>query len=114
MSLKVYGAAAFREAIAYCLELAEHAQRVLEAGQRWEVVTPAQLGIVTFRLAGGEAADARTRALVPALMADGFAVLSSTEVHGRVALRMCTDNPRATHRDIEATIDRLAELAHVH
>ena len=112
MSLKIYGAAAFREAIAYCLELAEHAQRVLEADERWEVVTPAQLGIVTFRLAGGPSADDRTRALVPALIADGFAVLSSTEVHGRVALRMCTDNPRTTHGDIEATLDRLAELAH--
>jgi glutamate/tyrosine decarboxylase-like PLP-dependent enzyme len=111
MSLKVYGAAAFREAIAYCLGLAEHAQGLLEAAARWEVVTPAQLGIVTFRLAGGPSADDRTRALVPALAADGLAVLSSTEVHGRVALRMCTDNPRTTHADVEATLDRLSRLA---
>jgi glutamate/tyrosine decarboxylase-like PLP-dependent enzyme len=111
MSLKVYGAAAFREAIGSCLELAEHAEQRLRADPRWEVVTPAQLGIVTFRLAGGPAQDARTRALVPALMADGLAVLSSTEVGGRVALRMCTDNPRTTPGDIEATITRLGELA---
>jgi glutamate/tyrosine decarboxylase-like PLP-dependent enzyme len=111
MSLKVYGAEAFREAIAYCLGLAEHAERLLLADPSWEVVTPAQLGIVTFRLAGGPAEDARTRALVPALTADGLAVLSSTEVGGRVALRMCTDNPRTTPEDVEATIARLGELA---
>jgi aromatic-L-amino-acid/L-tryptophan decarboxylase len=68
-------------------------------------------GIVTFRLAGGASADARTRALVPALTADGLAVLSSTDVHGRVALRMCTDNPRTTREDVEATLGRLGELA---
>jgi glutamate/tyrosine decarboxylase-like PLP-dependent enzyme len=111
MSLKVYGAEAFREAIEHCLGLAEHAQELLDADGRWKVVTPAQLGIVTFRLAGGPACDERTRALVPALTADGLAVLSSTEVHGRVALRMCTDNPRTTRGDIEATIGRLSELA---
>jgi glutamate/tyrosine decarboxylase-like PLP-dependent enzyme len=110
MSLKTYGAEAFREAIAYCLGLAEHAERLLRAGPAWEVVTPAQLGIVTFRLAGGASSDPRTRALVPALTADGLAVLSSTEVGGRVALRMCTDNPPTTPAHIAATIDRLGEL----
>jgi aromatic-L-amino-acid decarboxylase len=75
-------------------------------------VTPAQLGIVTFRLAGDAAAvDERTRGLVAALAADGHAYISSTEVHGRVALRLCIDNPRTTVEDVESTIERLAALA---
>jgi aromatic-L-amino-acid decarboxylase len=111
-SLKVYGVAAFREAIAHGLALAERAQLLLEADPLWEVVTPARLGIVTFRLAGPvESADERTAALVPALMADGFAVITSTQVRGRVALRLCTDNPRTTAEDVEATLARLGELA---
>jgi aromatic-L-amino-acid/L-tryptophan decarboxylase len=75
-------------------------------------VTPARLGIVTFRLAGpAESADERTAALVPALMADGFAVITSTQVGGRIALRLCTDNPRSTAEDVETTLARLRELA---
>jgi aromatic-L-amino-acid/L-tryptophan decarboxylase len=111
LSLKVYGVAAFRKAIAHGIALAEHAQRLLEADPLWELVTPARLGIVTFRLAGpAETADERTAALVPALMADGFAVVTSTQVHGRIALRLCTDNPRTAPDDIDGTLARLGEL----
>ena len=49
MSLKVYGAAAFREAIEHGLALAEHAERRIASDPAWELVTPARLGIVTFR-----------------------------------------------------------------
>ncbi len=49
MSLKVYGAAAFRAAVEHGLALAEHAERRLAHDPAWELMTPAQLGIVTFR-----------------------------------------------------------------
>jgi aromatic-L-amino-acid decarboxylase len=112
LSLKVYGVDAFERAIEHGLAMAEHAERTLAADPRWEVVTPAHLGIVTFRLAGEPAAvDERTRALVGALAADGHAYISSTEVHGRIALRLCTDNPRTTVADVEGTIARLGALA---
>jgi aromatic-L-amino-acid decarboxylase len=112
LSLKVHGVDAFERAIAHGIGLAEHAERVLEADSRWEVVTPAQLAIVTFRLAGeASVVDERTRRLVAELAADGHAVISSTQVHGRIALRLCTDNPRTTVADVEATVARLGELA---
>ena len=60
MSLKVYGAAAFRAAIEHGLALAEHAERRLARDPAWEVVTPARLGIVTFRPSGAD--DERHRA----------------------------------------------------
>ena len=41
------------------------------------------------------------------MVADGFAVPSTTEVGGRVALRLCTINPRTTFADIDATIERM-------
>jgi aromatic-L-amino-acid decarboxylase len=112
MSLKVHGVDAFERAIAHGLALAEHAERVLAEDARWDVVTPAQLGIVTFRLAGeASAVDDRTRRLVADLAADGHAYISSTDVHGRIELRLCTDNPRTTFTDVEGTIVRLGELA---
>lgn len=112
LSLKVHGVDAFERAIERGMALAEHAATVVEADPRWELVTPAQLGIVTFRLAGEPSAvDERSRALIGALAADGHAYISSTEVHGRIALRLCTDNPRTTFADVEGTIARLGELA---
>ena len=43
-------------------------------------------------------------------MTDGYAAPSSTVVDGRVALRLCTINPRTTFAEIEQTILRFEEL----
>jgi glutamate/tyrosine decarboxylase-like PLP-dependent enzyme len=115
MSLKVYGAEAFRAAVEHGLELAEHAERRLASDPAWEVTTPARLGIVTFRArpAGTPAAalDELNARLPAAALADGFAYLSSHRVRGATALRLCTINPRTTREDVDRTIDRLAEIA---
>jgi len=72
------------------------------------------------RLGDRRAGPARRRLLPPrrrrtreqtriaaAMVDDGFAVPSTTELGGRVALRCCTINPRPTCEDIERTIDRM-------
>jgi glutamate/tyrosine decarboxylase-like PLP-dependent enzyme len=115
MSLKIFGAAAFRAAIDGGIDLAEHAEALLADDRAWEVVTPAQLGIVTFRpVAPGASAaeiDAICAGLPAAALADGLAYLSTHQVRGRTVLRLCTINPRTTHEDVDRTLDRLAELA---
>jgi aromatic-L-amino-acid/L-tryptophan decarboxylase len=107
LTLKVHGVDAFERAIEHGLVLAGQAERVVAADPRWELVTLAQLGIVTFRLAGEPAeVDERTRGLVAALAADGHAYISSTEVDGRIALRLCIDNPRTTVEDVDTARSR--------
>ncbi len=106
LMLRVYGAGRIREAIERTIGLAEHAQRVLDSDPRWEVVTPAQLGIITFTRAGWTEQDHRERAA--ALAASGYAVVTSTVLQGRSVLRLCTINPRTTETDIERTLERLA------
>ena len=54
MLLRVYGAERLRAAIERTIALAEHAERVIEGDPFWEIVTPAQLGIVTFTHPGWE------------------------------------------------------------
>jgi glutamate/tyrosine decarboxylase-like PLP-dependent enzyme len=105
--LRVYGAERLRAAIERTIALAEHAERVLEADPFWEIVTPAQLGIVTFTHPGWDPAEPATRAA--ALAADGFATVTSTDLQGRSALRLCTINPRTTEEDIEQTLELLAQ-----
>jgi glutamate/tyrosine decarboxylase-like PLP-dependent enzyme len=107
LSVRVFGLAAFRDAIAHGIALAEHAEALLRERPGWEVVSPARLAIVCFRRDGD---DERQTAIAEAMAADGFAAPSTTEVGGRVALRLCTINPRTTRADIEATIERMEAL----
>jgi len=107
MSLRTYGADAFREGVAHGIALAEEAERQLrEAPETWEVLSPAQLGIVCFALNGADAADHAKRA--KRLSESGFATVSTTSLHGRPALRLCTINPLTTVKDIQLTLEHLA------
>jgi len=109
LSVRTFGLDAFRAAIAHGIALAEHAEATLRARGGWEVVTPAQLGIVTFRRDGLDD-DAQTR-LSAATVDDGYAAPSTTVVGGRVVLRLCTINPRTSFEEIEETIARMERLS---
>lgn len=105
LTFRTYGCERIRQAIERGIQLAEFAEEVLRNSTSWEVITPAQIGIITFALKGNPAADLATRA--QALTDSGFATLSSTLLKGRSVLRLCTINPLTTHADIEETIERL-------
>ena len=106
LSFHVFGVDAFRDAIRRVIALAERAERAIEATGNLEVVTPAQLGIVTFAPVAGDAG-----ALSERVVADGFAAPSSTVLRGRTVLRLCTINPRTTDEDVDRTVERISRLA---
>lgn len=114
MSIQVFGMDAFRRAVDRGFDLAETAERILRESPRWEVTTPAQMGVVSFRyvLPGrtDEELDALQTGIVDGLRAEGFALVTSTRLLGRTALRLCTINPRTTDEDLRATIERMARL----
>ena len=105
LTFRVYGAARLRDAVTHGIGLAEHAERLLAADGRWEVVTPASLGIVTFALRGAGHEEHRARAAE--LASGGYAAVTSTRVNDRPALRLCTINPRTSRGDIAGTLARL-------
>jgi aromatic-L-amino-acid decarboxylase len=111
MTIKVFGFSAIRDAIGRGIALAEQAERTLRATPGWEIVTPAQLGIVSFRPSrgAGPGDDAIVPLLVTAMTSGGFAAVSSTMLKGRPVLRMCTINPRTTADDVTATVALLDE-----
>jgi aromatic-L-amino-acid decarboxylase len=117
MTLQVFGADAIQAGIEHGIDMAEHAERLLRARPEWEIVTPAQLAIVSFRphaprLSDSEV-DALCRRIVDGCVREQFAAISSTQLRGRTVLRLCTINPRTTRRDVEMTIERLTDLANV-
>ena len=111
MSLQVFGRSGFEEALDRGFDLAELAEAVVGEMPDWEVVTSAQMGVVTFRYSPQAAEPARwhwlNRELVGAMVADGYAMISSTTLRGKTVLRMCTINPRTTEADIRGTFARL-------
>ena len=110
LTFRVYGAERLRTAVARGIELAEHAEGLLRGDPlTWEIVTPAQLGIVTFALRAGDRAQHAARA--KALADSGYAALTSTTLKGRSVLRLCTINPTTTEADLAETIRRLAVAA---
>ena len=106
LSMQVFGLDAFRAGIDRCIDLAEHAEALVGATPGFEVVTPAQLAVVTFH-----ARDADNDALAQRVVDDGYTAPSTTVLRGRTVLRMCTINPRTSDDELERSVARIAELA---
>ncbi len=116
MSLKAFGVDALRAAIEIGIQNAMLAETTLRASADWEIVTPAQLGIVTFRfLAPGKSEVALgdlNSSIANEMILSGYAMLSPTVMRGKTVLRLCTINPRTSRDDITTTIAKLAEIGH--
>jgi glutamate/tyrosine decarboxylase-like PLP-dependent enzyme len=115
MTIQVFGMDAMREAVGRGIRLAEVAEEELRSLPEWEIVTGANLGIITFRHRPGELdgaeADERQRRIASGLAADGYALLSTTELRGRTVLRLCTINPRTTDDEMRRTLRTLDRVA---
>ena len=105
LTFRIHGVERLREAVAHGIHLAEHAQRLVAADPHWEVVTPAQLGVLTFARRGAGHDELKRRA--DALAADGYAHLTTSWVREQPVLRLCTINPRTTGEDVAETLRRL-------
>ncbi len=115
MTFKVFGLDAISQAIQAGFENAELAEALLRDAGCWEIVTSAQMAIVTFRYrpADGDEALANqvTHDLVGALLEDGYAFASGTQLREKTVLRMCCNNPRTTPEDLKETIAVMGQLA---
>ena len=116
LSLRTFGLDAFRRAVDVGFDMADEAERVLRADTRWEIVTPSQMGVITFRWCGdGSLApatiDAITARVVDQMRLDGYALVMSTTLGGRPVLRLCPIHPGTRAEEIHQTIRRLSEFS---
>lgn len=114
MSMKVFGLERFRAAIERGLSNAERAEQLLEEHGSFEITTPARLGVVTFRYrpenVDGEELNQLTRRIFDGIVADGYAMLTTTVIRGQTVLRLCTINPRTTDEDIRGTVAMIGRI----
>ena len=113
LALQTFGADAFRAVIDRALDLTLDAQRRIEADPRLELVSPASLGILTFRRRGAPGRsptdiDRENEAIVAALATAGDVVLTSTVIGGRYAIRLCILNHTSAEADVAYALERVA------
>lgn len=100
LPVKLHGLEAFRAALAEKLELASRVYEELSTMPGFEVPWPPELSTVAFRYRfGGADEDAANRELLTRVNATRRVFLTSTNVGGRVFLRICILSHR-THRPV--------------
>ena len=114
LAIETFGLDAFRATIDRAIDQTLAAQARIEADSRLELVTPASLGVLSFRRKGDAdespmVTDRRNEAIIKALAASGEVLLTSTTIQGRYAIRLCVLNHTTTTDDVAFAIDRVAE-----
>lgn len=118
LSLKVFGADAFRAAVERGLTMAEDIAAYIGSRPGLEVVTGPSLAVVTFRALppaaapdpSPEDADRTVDEVCRDLREEGRAMVVGVTVAGRRAFRLCVINPRVQRDGLRAVVDRVAEL----
>lgn len=114
LTLQVMGSQALGEVIEHGCAMAELAEKIIRSNSDWEIVSPAQLGIINFRYApknlnSASDLDRFNQAISRKITESGFAQVFTTELNGKKVLRMCTIHPETTEQDIYDTLERLME-----
>jgi len=104
-SLASHGLAAYREAVAVGLDLAEQTRTLIADHPDLELIEPSGLSIVAFRRTGWGAAAYDEWS--DRILRRGLAFVTPTKVDGDVALRFCFINPRTTMADVELILGTL-------
>ncbi|MGN6609538.1 MAG: pyridoxal-dependent decarboxylase [Jatrophihabitans sp.] len=102
--LRWYGAEGLREHIRSGVGLAQEFARLVASDDRFELVAPHPLSLVTFRLRAG---DEATRAVMDTVNASGALFLTHTVVGGRTVLRFVVVSPQTERRHVLAAWDAL-------
>jgi aromatic-L-amino-acid decarboxylase len=115
MAVKHFGLARYRAVISRTMDLARYAQELLEANPSIEVVSPAVLGIVTFRYIPSPSSDDETiervnQEIRRRVWEGGEAMITSSRVRGRYVLRIAVVNHNARRSDVEATVRLIGRL----
>src|SRR3954447_4613040 len=104
--IRWYGAEGLRAHIRTHVELAQWFAGRLANDERFELMAPHPLSLVTFRLRDG---DDATLALMRRVNDSGAAYLTHTVVNGRTALRLAIGSPLTEQRHVDAVWQLLSE-----
>jgi glutamate/tyrosine decarboxylase-like PLP-dependent enzyme len=115
LGVRYFGLAALRGAMDHAMDLAAHAERLVGAEPLLEVTSPAQLGVLCFRVRPSDMGDAELDVLNErvnaAVNARGRQLVSSTRLRGAFTLRLCVLGYRTTERDVAELVRAVVAAA---
>jgi aromatic-L-amino-acid/L-tryptophan decarboxylase len=117
VSVQYYGLAAIHDALERGMKLAQYLEDNLRARGGFEILSPAQFGILCFRLRpAGVDDNAQLNGInqrANAYVNDtGRFLISSTSLKGTFSLRVCTHSFRTSERDLDELVDLILEASH--
>jgi glutamate/tyrosine decarboxylase-like PLP-dependent enzyme len=114
-SVQHFGTAAIAAAQDRAMSLAELAERVVREAPDMEVLSPAQFGIVCFRVTPkgmhADQLDAFNERVNEQVNRTGFVLMSSTRLRGVLSLRLCIPGYRTREADVRAVLDLVRSTA---
>ena len=115
-SVQHFGTDAIAAAQDRAMSLAELAEQIVRESPDMEVLTPAQFGIVCFRMTPEGMTDvaelnAFNERVNEQVNRTGFVLMSSTRLRGALSLRLCIPGYRTTEDDIRAVLELVRETA---
>lgn len=116
ISVQYYGTAAIAAAQDAAMDLAVLAEKIVRESPGMEVLSPAQFGIVCFRLhpRGMDdegALNALNERVNERVNRSGFVLMSSTRLRGALSLRLCIPGYRTREEDVRAVLELLRKTA---
>ena len=111
VSVQTFGMAAFRGAVSRGMELADQAAEYIRANPNLELMAPVSLGVVCFRVHPSDAGldegalEELNKTVLARVFWDDRAFMSSTLLHGTLALRLCIVNHTTTWEDVRETLE---------
>jgi glutamate/tyrosine decarboxylase-like PLP-dependent enzyme len=117
-SVQYYGTAAIRAAQDRGMALAELAEQIVRDAPEMEVLTPAQFGIVCFRIRprgvqgeDEEQLNALNHRVNERVNRTGFVLMSSTRLRGALSLRLCIPGYRTREEDVRDVLALVRKIA---
>jgi glutamate/tyrosine decarboxylase-like PLP-dependent enzyme len=114
-SVQYFGTDAISAAQDHGMSLAELAEQIVRETPDMEVLSPAQFGIICFRVRpqgmSEEQLDALNERVNEKVNRTGFVLMSSTRLRGRLSLRLCIPGYRTREEDIRAVLDLVLRTA---
>ena len=115
-SVKYFGTEVIAAAIQDAMERARLLESLVKSSPDFEILSPAQFGIVCFRARPASADEADIDSLnekINARVVEGARFLiSSTRLNGMFSLRICTLGYRTTHDDIRNLFETILRALH--
>jgi L-2,4-diaminobutyrate decarboxylase len=113
-TLRILGLEKINQLIDHGFTLAEVAQRELEGLPDWEVTSPANMAILTFRFAptgrGEDEVAVLNRAISQQVVSENVAGILTTKLNRKTVLRICAISPLMTGCEMKTIIGQLDSI----